>query len=168
MMMKRIRDFWINRIESSVSDFVDNITNWEEFFNYILVVTIDSSHVLTELPAIQKGIEKGFDITSFDSKIILTNETIRKMNKEFSLFNGFDEIYCFPERPKALSPRKAFLTGPIKIENKIPDDLEQWMLNNNCLLGLGDGIGLNYITTEKAIAEIFESNNEAMKSTMPR
>jgi len=162
MTMKKIRGFWINRIEGSVNSFVDNIANWEECFNYVLVVTIDSSHILTELPAIQKGIEKGFDITFFDSKIILTNEVIRKVNKEFSLFNGFDEIYCFLEKPKALSPKKAFLTGPTEIENKIPDDLEQWMLNNNCLLGLGDGIGLNYITTEKAIAEIFESNNKTM------
>jgi len=120
------------------------------------------------MPAIQKGIKKGFDITFLDSKIILTNEAIRKLNREFSLFNGFDEIYCFLEKPRALSPRKAFLTGPIEIENKIPKDLERWMLNNNCLLGLGDGIGLNYITTERAIAEILESRNEVMYSTTSR
>jgi len=160
--MKKTQGFWFNRIEGSVSSFVDNIAKWEKFFNYILVVTIDSSHILTELPVIQKAIEKGFDITFFDSKIILTNEEIREINKDFALFNGFDEIYCFLEKPRVLLPRNVFLTGPIEIENRIPDDLEQWMLNNNCVLGLGDGIGLNYITTEKALAEIFESSNESM------
>ena len=80
-----------------------------------------------------------------------------RIGKEFNLFNGFDEVWLFREVPQFPKPDDVILVAPLDLrEDAISHELCRWMHASGCEVGLGDGIGLNYVTREDSVAAILE------------
>jgi hypothetical protein len=79
------------------------------------------------------------------------------------LLNGFDEIWLLRSNPATDSSPPMPVTSEIPLPEKKGIDgdrfheLVLWFDMNNCVLGLGDGYGLNYMTTDPHTAESIES-----------
>jgi hypothetical protein len=56
-----------------------------------------------------------------------------------------------------VKPDDLWIVAPLKILDEFPAGLDSWMTNSGCVLGLGDGIGLNYVTTSIEIASAIEN-----------
>lgn len=75
--------------------------------------------------------------------------------EEHGFFNGFDEIWFMPDPPKMGKPETLRITSDLGFEADPPAGLSAWMQETECLLGLGDGDGLNFATFDPKIADRF-------------
>lgn len=87
--------------------------------------------------------------------LVVGEGKILEVARAYELFNGFDEIWLFEARPTVEKPRGISIVPPPADLTAVapPQELREWIEASGCVLGLGDGIGMNYITTSREIAE---------------
>jgi hypothetical protein len=123
-------------------------------FEYVLVTSLDSDTQLSE-----SGFGK--DIASFDARccllgsgVLIPGSVIREANAALDLFVWFDEVWCYDSRPKIAKPDNVTIGAPLNLsEEPIPDGVHDWMLDSDCRLGVGDGIGLNFVTPDSQLRD---------------
>ncbi len=154
--MKNIKQFWTGHIESAISSIVQDLPALIHDSPYMLITSIDSSrdlHTLTTIAQLITDCETGEFI---ENSLVVKGNEFYELPGIHELFHGFDEVWLFPAHPLSALPAEVWLTGPLDISNEIPNGMIHWMKQTDCMLGLGDGIGLNYITPELNIGRTLE------------
>jgi hypothetical protein len=122
-----------------------------------LVTSIDSE---TELAASKIGhrITARHPECRFLGKgIIIPCRLLPDLNNDMKIFHGFDEVWFFDSEPTVPKPNDVWLVSPLNLkENPLPLPVAHWMHNSDCRLGLGDGIGMNYVTPDGNLANQLE------------
>ncbi|UCD00240.1 MAG: hypothetical protein JSW66_10225 [Phycisphaerales bacterium] len=122
---------------------------------WCLVTCIESSHkVKSKMQAGQVAAWEG--VCSFLGDGLVVGEgKILELARACNWFNGFDEIWFYEERPAVEKPKAiSIIPPPVDLTAVVPSrELLEWIEVSGCVLGLGDGIGMNYITPSKEIAE---------------
>ncbi|WP_074304455.1 hypothetical protein [Singulisphaera sp. GP187] len=72
------------------------------------------------------------------------------------LFFGFDEAWFFGSKPPSIKPCDIYIVEPCPIDHLESSLVCDWMQQSGCILGLGDGLELNYVTTDAMIAHFME------------
>jgi hypothetical protein len=74
------------------------------------------------------------------------------------LFTGFDEVWCFREEPTLAKPDAVSIVAPLNLStDAVPGDVADWMKSAGCALGLGDGIGMNYVCRDEQTALLLQA-----------
>jgi hypothetical protein len=155
--MKKVNNIWVGRLEGSISLLIKNLPDLLTRFQYVLISSVDSSRDLRTLKKLTRIIQE-FKDSQFDNGALLMRiDDLFKTIAVYNLFNGFDEMWLFPSLPLKKFPHELWITGPLDLCQEVPEELGEWMMFSSCILGLGDGIGLNYITTDNAIAKLLET-----------
>jgi hypothetical protein len=105
-----------------------------------------------------EGLES--DVVFKNSHLIVFRNKIWELLKKDEIFTGFDELWFFNAEPVITKPHDVTIVCPPEIlEQSIDDmnDIADWMEKSGCVLGLGDGTGLNYVTTDLKIASKIEN-----------
>ena len=145
---------WIN---SSIEALVEDCPELMAEFPLALITSIDSTPA-GSLPGIQKALEKsGVTAEDFGAGILLPGKVVTELVYEHKLFNGFDEVWFHRQRPTEPKPESVTIVGPEEISDAVAPEVIQWMETSNCLLGLGDGAGLNYVTFDRKLANLLAS-----------
>lgn len=132
-------------------------TNWPIFrtLPWCLLTCIDSSHEVRS--RIQAGRIAGWegDCSFLGEALVVGEGKILELARAYKCFNGFDEIWLYENRPTMEKPKGiSLIPPPIDLTAVAPSrELLEWVEASGCVLGLGDGIGMNYITPSKDIAE---------------
>ncbi len=154
-------------IDSSVYLFLSHSKEHLSRFRYALITCLDSN---TDVSAI---IHKSIHLKSLaevgdivDKSLRITTAQLLEANQKERIFHGFDEVWFSHTRSFTLKPRSAWLTGPNETHHHLPDELIQWMTDNQCMLGIGDGTGLNYVVKISGVAErcILGEHNRRMEA----
>lgn len=89
-----------------------------------------------------------------DGRIVLAARALAPLVDDPQVFAGYDEVYVFARRSQAVGPPPVALTSEEPVG---PDPrLASWFADTGCLLGLGDGYGLNYATPSRTLAGALE------------
>ena len=95
-----------------------------------------------------------------DASLIVPGRLLGVVAQQFGLFSGFDELWCSTGRVQSDFPRELTIVAPMNLSSEpLPTVLAEWMITANCQLGLGDGDGLNFVTTEPATVERLQAAN---------
>jgi hypothetical protein len=145
---------WLN---ASIRDIIYKCPTILSQFPVIMITSIDSTNDIAR-------IVKYHDIFSLFPKckmlglsLLVPGVDIPDMQKLFHLFNGFDEIWCFEHAPIFAKYSGASLVGPYNVEHDtMRTEVACWMIDSKCSLGLGDGIGLNYVTPCHDISHVLK------------
>jgi hypothetical protein len=141
-------------LELSIRELVQCHKSLIVGFQYALVTYLDSSSEVFTLPAVQKVIgESGIAFEQYGSGLLVSGAALITLVETRGLFAGFDEVWFFRQYPGELKPREVVITAPLVISKELPSGLVEWMRRSGCVLGLGDGIGLNYITVDGLVAD---------------
>ena len=155
--MKTIVDgIWIGWLDSSIALLAKDSPELLTQFPYVLITSIDSSRDLRTLESIQNIVSELAGFQFLNGWLIATSDSLMPLMNKYNLLNGFDEMWLFRTPPSIVLPIDIWITGPREITNEVPRGLAEWMTTSGCVLGLGDGIGLNYATTEEFIASALE------------
>lgn len=140
-------------IDSSIEVLVEDYPEVVAQFPLALVTYIDSVPT-TSLPSIQ-GIlkESGRVAESLGTGILVPGDFVVELGHEHNFFNGFDEVWFYYQRPTEPKPENVVISGPRELRGAIPPEVIKWTCSSYCLLGLGDGICLNYVTVDQGLAD---------------
>jgi hypothetical protein len=126
--------------------------NWHVFYElpWCLVTCIDSTK---DVKSMMKEVIEVDEFCSFlGSGLIVGNGRI--LAREYNLFYGFDEIWLYKDCPTVEKPEGVTIVSTRDLSKEDPSkELLEWFKASGCVLGLGDGIGMNYLTTSKEIVE---------------
>jgi hypothetical protein len=144
-----------NWIDSSIREVIEELPEIVRRFGYVLITSIDSQNDLRSLVNYHSNIFKDIHHEYLKEGVVLEGESILKLSESKIFFTGFDEIWCFYSKPQ-MYPNQC-LVGPSNITECVSVEHETWMNAAGCILGMGDGTGLNYITTEESISHKLNS-----------
>jgi hypothetical protein len=153
--MYKINDIWVDHIETAIPEVANILKATDINLSHVLVTTIDSENNLSDLRSL-KQLRNVLNFDLLGDSIVLEIEHFYELIDEHNLLNGFDEVWFFPEKPSERLPSGIWITAPLDIYEELPNTLPEWMLLSRCLLGLGDGIGLNYVTTDYDLALVID------------
>jgi hypothetical protein len=88
------------------------------------------------------------------SGILLSGRQTVLLARKYRLFTHFDEVWLFDEAPIEPKPERASLVAPYDLSEEVPTEVADWMWRSGCIAGLGDGVGLNYVTVDERVARL--------------
>ena len=152
--MLKTEEYSTGWIDSTIHAFLAEINSPPANMSYALITGIDSCFDLPYIIARSLSLKelgpKGHIIGK--GLIVETKKLLTAEHKK-PIFFGFDEIWFFPKRNIQPKPDKIFITRPKDLLEGLPEELVEWMDNNKCSLGLGDGIGLKFVARLTGIAK---------------
>jgi hypothetical protein len=120
-------------------------------FKFILITSIDSSDDILQMAENTHAF--GQNWRPLGKGIIVPGREIDVLAKNMSFFTGFDELWGFEKMPVVALPDDTTLVAPVDIRtDPVPLGLVPWMNKTDCKLGLGDGVGANYVASDRELA----------------
>lgn len=156
--MRTIDSLAVGWVDTSIEALLRNAPDILARYSHVLVTSLDSTtdlpHAATARAIVQSCPSCGF----LDRGLIMPVAEMPVVAEKFDPFNGFDEMWFFADRPMEDKPTGLSIVGPLNLgSDPLPLLLGAWMKKSRCQLGLGDGIGMNYVTPEPAAARLLES-----------
>lgn len=119
---------------------------------YVLVTSIDSETELGTGSIKERFLSCDDKCEALGSGLITTGRGFSLCASTHGICTGFDEIWCFRERPRRAKSANLGIVAPFNAsDDGVPVELIQWMTGANCFLGMGDGIGLNVIGFDRTL-----------------
>lgn len=160
--MKSVNGLIAGWIDRSIGDLVRDKPDILTRFAYAMLTSVDSSTDLGELPTTARVIERYTSCRLIGRGILVPADVLRDLAGEFNLFNGFDEIWMFEHEPTLAKPDEVNLVAPLDLRvEDLPTSVDEWVRTSHCGLGLGDGIGTNFVTPISAIGSYLDSLSPA-------
>jgi hypothetical protein len=88
------------------------------------------------------------------SGVLLSGQQTIMLTRRYLLFTHFDEVWLFDEVPIEPKPERASIVAPYDLGEEVPTEVADWMQHSGCIVGLGDGFGLNYVTVDEGVARL--------------
>jgi hypothetical protein len=138
--------------DSFIADLVEEHPEFVESFPFALVTSLDSSPP-TSLPNVRRALAEHVDeFQEVGSGVLLSGEQLILLARKYLLFTHFDEVWLFREAPMDPKPEGVRIVAPCDLSEEVPPEVADWMWRSGCVVGLGDGDGLNYVTVDERIA----------------
>jgi hypothetical protein len=156
-MMRKINHLTVGWLEGSLKSLLDKDVALFGRFPVALLTSVDSTTALSSSAIGQVIIERHPPCKFLGDGIVIPDGLILDVAKSFNLFNGFDETWLFEAGPSLPRPKEGWLVAPLNLNfNELTPSISSWMQATACKLGLGDGIGLNYVAPDEKIAKDVE------------
>jgi hypothetical protein len=118
-------------------------------FHSVLITSLDSAR---DLNGLAQRMLSGTPTSLLGPGFVVSGKAIAEIAASKNLFVGFDEVWCFQTAPTTVKSVGG-IVGPKNLnDDPLPPETGAWMIDTNCQLGLGDGIGLNFVTPQREIA----------------
>jgi hypothetical protein len=157
--MRNIEGLTVNWIDTSIVRLLKADGGVLSRYAFVMISSVDSSNDM-------EGFASGYQFLSdmgcsdFEKNLLVPGNQIAAVATQ--LFNGFDEIWCFDERPTKPKPSDLWIVPPLDLSrDDVPELLILWMKESNCRLGLGDGIGMNYASLDRETAQRLEESRRS-------
>jgi hypothetical protein len=129
-------------------------SDWDIFHKlpYCLVTCVDSSPHVGFIATAEGIIDRETSCSVYGEGLLVCDARIAEVAERYKLLVPFCEMWLFEKPPKIEKPGTFSIVAPLNLnEDPLPEGLLEWFNASGCVLGLGDGIGLNYVTREKSI-----------------
>lgn len=159
--MRNVHGLSIGWVDTSIGELVRTRAEALTRFTHVLITSIDSSTDLHEVPTVQEVVGRYDGCGFLGRSLKMPAQVVSEITGTFNLFNGFDEVWWFSKEPLLPLPEGVTIVSPLDLrEDELPEDLERWMAASGCNLGLGDGIGMNFVTPDATTANYVELSAE--------
>jgi hypothetical protein len=124
-----------------------------------LITTIDSTDDVAGIDLVPLLAGAGIEHGTLGRAVVVGEAAVRRLIAEYDFFTGFDELWLFDAAPDETKPKQVRITSDRPFsEAPPPTVLEAWMLRTGCRLGLGDGLGLNWVCADPRVASLLSGN----------
>jgi hypothetical protein len=136
-----------------IADLVADSPEFIESFPFALITSLDSSPP-TSLTNVRRALAEHVDeeFREVGSGVLLSGQQTVLLARKYLLFTHFDEVWLFREAPMEPKPEGVRIVAPYNLSEEVPTEVANWMRRSGCIVGLGDGDGLNYVTVDERVA----------------
>jgi hypothetical protein len=124
----------------------------------VLVSMLDSTPEVATLPSLVPALRRaGIAVGVVGDDVALAWRDSRGLVEADDVLTGFDEVWLcrgVPAEPRPVADR---LTCDRPLTEPPPRALGVWMREQGVVAGLGDGDGLNFVTSDEALAALWEA-----------
>lgn len=132
-------------IDTTIHDFLIDMDADSAAVEHVLITCLDSSLDVATIVKNNAKLAELRDASRVIGKgVFLATKELLAIERRTRLFYGFDEIWFFAGSRITAKPRSVIITGPNKLSCSTLGPIVRWMKRNDCVLGLGDGVGMNY------------------------
>jgi hypothetical protein len=140
------------KVDLFIADLVAERPEFIESFPFALITFLDSSPP-TSLTNVQRALAEYVDeFREVGSGVLLSGRQTVSLARKYLLFTHFDEVWLFGEAPREPKPEGVRIVAPCNLSEEVPSEVADWMWRSGCIVGLGDGDGLNYVTVDERLA----------------
>jgi hypothetical protein len=137
-----------------IADLVAERPQFIESFSFALITSLDSSPP-TSLTNVGRALVEHVDeFREVGSGILLSGRQTVLLARKYLLFTHFDEVWLFDEAPIEPKPERTSIVAPYDLSEEVPPEVADWMWRSGCVVGLGDGVGLNYVTVDEHVVHL--------------
>jgi hypothetical protein len=135
----------------TIHDFVAQHRESFDVLPFILIASIDSDSAVATMEWARKRIAKDGDWALSTDPLVIAGTSFVQLLKDWTtLSSGFDEIWLPKRLPVPTPPDSAYLVAPRRLDETCPSEVIDWMTTSGCVIGLGDGEGMNYVASNLA------------------
>jgi hypothetical protein len=141
----------------TVPAFLEDGADIVAMYPLALITCVDSDHSPLSMALLTDELATtGVDWRTHGTSILLNCADLPALAD--ALFNGFDAVWFLQQEPAVLLPPPINATSDRPVPDRLPlgtdgvQELVRWMNAQHCTLGIGDGVGLNYFTTDPDLA----------------
>ncbi len=154
-------------LDSSIHDFLIDLPRAFPSMATALITAIDSSPdvvgLLDRSPEL-RGIKPIAE--PLGRGIVVPTRVLLEREKTHPIFFGFDEVWFCRKPPRAPRPDSvSMLYGPGRVREEELERIALWMAQSDCSLGLGDGLGLNFVIKARGLVQHLLSHTLQEPST---
>lgn len=155
--MRIVETLVIGWLETNIRTIILNDVGALSQFAFVLVTSLDSTDDIPSAAVGKKMLQRYPDCEVLGKGLLVPAASLGSIATELSVFSGFDEVWCFDNKPTLPKPLNLSIVSPLNLQDEaLPGSLVSWIHETSCKLGLGDGIGLNYVTPDAATAKRIE------------
>lgn len=139
-------------LDSSIGEFLETFPRDFASLKYALITCLDSNadpaSLLETSPALHSIQHES---KRLGQGLLLPSRILFRDEMADEIFFGFDEVWFFPHELREPKPTGGSLVGPARVNQQRLDQLGHWLSANSCMMGLGDGCGLNYVVKAQGL-----------------
>lgn len=141
-------------LRASVADVIDAGIDVLPHFEMAAIAVLEHMERPGEFPEMRRRLRaEGIRPTDHRGVFLLTPGDLEKA-ASVGILNGGDEIYLLSEWNDEFEVFPGRVGGEaVDLSEGTPLGLDEWMIDVNCILALGDGRGLNFATADAELAE---------------
>src|SRR6266567_3473392 len=109
--MRDVDGILVNWLDTSITRLLSADTRILSRFAFIMVTSIDSSDDMTAMS--HEIVKRRPGCSLLGGTLLVPGDQIAEL--AFELFNGFDELWCFDEKPKQARPRDLWIMSPLNL-----------------------------------------------------
>ncbi len=173
--MRQVKDAWTGWVEGfSIRGVCIYMPALIARFPFALITSIDSNRHEKARAIMEKVLEKRkgqHQHMAVNNGMLVSGADILALSTaDRTVFTGFDEVWLSYEKPFDSLSLSVFITSEYAFTDEstisgLTDEdwssaAVEWMTESNFVLGLGDGIGLNYVTSSESVAQALDTINE--------
>jgi hypothetical protein len=148
---------FFGRLQTSVSEIVDAGDLLPEF-ELAAIAVLEGQERPGEEPAVRRRLRaEGIRPTEHRGALLLDPGELERFST-VGLFTGGDEVFLALEWNDEFEPFPGRVSADsADFRDGTPLGLEEWMVHAGCVLVLGDGASLNYVTVSRELHERLSS-----------
>jgi hypothetical protein len=152
------------RIAATLSDIVDAGFELLPTFGLAAIPVLDGAERPGEWPEVKRRLRsEGIRARQHRGALLLEPGELERFSS-VGLFEGASELFLCSEWNDEFEPFPGRISSDLSdFEETTPLGLEEWISHSGCLLALGDGDGINYMTPSPEIAERLRSQFRAAR-----
>ena len=151
--MNQDSGLWFGNRSGSIADLVDAAPELVTDSAFVLITSLDGLKDLQQDPLLRSS---GVPHEFLGGGALFESKDFSRLIAGKEMFHGFDELWCFRNRITVVKPEHAVLSGESDIHDGLSGAVVDWMLSTHCVLGLGDGVGLNFVAADQELAQRIE------------
>ena len=122
---------------------------------YAVVSMVDSTPSVASLSSLVPLVDSlGVFREEVEGDIAVEASTLLALVYDYDFLTGFDEVWLCAEVPTSPKPANVKITADLPLVGAPPAGLADWMGAAQCIVGLGDGDGLNVATFDVRIENV--------------
>jgi len=138
---------------TSLCEFIEQHEDVFGRLTSVLISSVDSDPRVATMPWAQDRIVGDESWAQSQYPLIISGRALLQLCRD-SVFHGFDEIWIPAALPIPVPPGAAYLVSPRRCDGPlIPNEISDWMMESRARLGLGDGEGLNFVSSDRELEE---------------
>jgi hypothetical protein len=148
---------WEERLD--IPSALDRLWSRTPDRGFALITTIDSTDDVAGIDLVPLLAGAGIQHSALGRGVVVGEAVVGRLIEHNGFFTGFDEVWLFAVPPGERKPQQGRITSDRPFsETPPPPVLEAWMLRTGCRLGLGDGVGLNWMCADPKVASMLSGN----------
>ena len=135
-----------------VADLVEECPEFLGSFPFALITSLDSSPPTSLANVLRALAEHVGEFREVGSGVLLSGRQTVLLARKYLLFTHFDEVWLFREAPTmGPKPEGVRIVAPCDLGEGVPPEVADWMWRSGCVVGMGDGEGLNYVAVDERV-----------------